>query len=156
MSAEVTIRFIVPAGYAPGDYARLHGDGGGGELDWDTPLDNFDSQLFADGGICGWGLAPWGRHRFGHGHSDSSSGFGHLPFGRYPFGHGTSVVYLRETVYYCGDYKYALACYDASGNIHEGSAQELEVPIHTPPPIPTGLLKSSYDKETDVLVLEVA
>lgn len=156
MVAQITIRFVVPAGYRPGDYARLHGDGGSGEIDWDAPLDNFDSQLFADGGICGFGLAPFGRHRFGRAHSDSSSGFGRLPFGRYPFGHGTSVLCFRAEVDYCGDYLFALACYDEAGNVHSGSPEELEVPVHIAPPAPTGLVKSSYDKTTDVLILTVA
>lgn len=36
-TALIKIRFTA-AGYAAGDYALLYGDGGGGAIDWDTPL----------------------------------------------------------------------------------------------------------------------
>jgi len=157
MSAIVTLQFVVSIGYADGDYVVLHGNGGSGEIDWETPLSTHQYDLFPDGaGIYGFGLAPFGRHRFGRAQSRSSPGFGRLPFGRHPFGLGTSVITITHKVDYCGDYKFALACYDAAGNLHEGSPVELDVPIHIAPPAPTGLVKHSYDKDTDILMLDAA
>jgi hypothetical protein len=157
MAAVITIQFVVPVGYDATDYARLHGTGGSGSIDWDTPLDNREYDLFPGGaGIYGWGLAPWGHSRWGHGHSMLTAGFGHQPFGHHPFGHGTGIVEAKVKVDYCGDYKFGFACYNQAGNIHEGSPQEIDVPIHIAPPRPTGLVKNSYVKETGVLVLDAA
>ncbi len=157
MSAEITILFICPAGYSPGDYARLHGNGGSGSIDWNSPLDNRDYELFPNGeGIYGWGLAPWGRFRWGRAHAMGMSGFGRLPWGRFPWGHGSGVIEARHTVDLCGDYKFALTCYSRAGNIHEGAPQEIDISIHIAPPTPTELIKNSYDKETEVLILTAA
>ena len=157
MSALITIQFVVPAGYSPGDYARLHGNGGSGGIDWDTPLDNREYDLFPSGvGIYGWGLAPWGHFRWGRAHSINCQGWGRLPWGHFPWGHGTGIVEGRISVDYCGDYKFGFAVYNEAGNIHEGSPQEITVPVHIAPPVPTGLVKDSYDKETGILVLEAA
>jgi len=157
LSAKITIRFIVPAGYSDTDYAQLHGNGGSGAIDWDTPLNTRDYDLFPGGaGIFGWGGAPWGHFRWGHSHAMQTPGWGFQPWGRFPWGHGTGIIEATVTVHYCGDYKFALACYDQAGNGHEGSPQELEVTIHIAPPTPTGLTKTSYDKDTDILVLDAA
>ena len=155
--ALVTISFVVPAGYAPGDYARLHGNGGSGDVDWETPLSETQYDLFPDGaGLYGFGNAPFGGHRFGRGHAMRCAGFGHIPFGKGPFGHGTGIVDAACEVTECGDYKFGLACYDELGNAHSGSPEETEVEIHITPDSPAGLTKNSYDKDTDVLVLDVA
>jgi len=156
-SALITIKFVVPAGYADGEYAVLHGNGGSGDVDWETPLSDEQLPLFPAGaGLYGWGRAPWGRFRWGHGHSMGCPGWGHLPWGRFPWGHGTGVVEAACEVSECGDYKFGLACYDSFGNAHEGTPGEVTVEVHIAPDAPSGLVKSSYDKETDVLVLCVA
>ena len=157
MPAIITIQFIVPAGYQEGDYAILCSNGGSGDVDFDTPVDNSIYPLYPQGaGIYGFGHAPFGHHRFGHGHSMRTPGFGHLPFGHHPFGHGTTVVKAQHRVTECGAYKYGLACYDPLGNPHEGTPDEESVTIHIAPEEPTGLKKSSYDKATDILILEAA
>lgn len=157
MSALVTIEFVVPAGYREGDYARLHGNGGVGAIDWDSPLTEEVFGLFPNGaGLFGFSLAPFGHHRFGRSHSMRTAGFGRLPFGHSPFGHGTGVVTATHEVVDCGDYKFGLACYDELGNVHVGSPEEAALEIHLAPAAPTGLKKNSYDKETDVLVLDAA
>lgn len=53
----------------------------------------------------------------------------------------------------CGDYKFAFACYDRLGNQHKGTPEEATAVVHI---APTGLKKNSYNKDTDVLVLDVA
>ena len=64
MRALVTIQFIVGLGYLRGDYARLHGNGGSGDIDFNTPVNNEVYDLFPDNaGIYGWGHAPWGHFR---------------------------------------------------------------------------------------------
>ena len=157
MKALITIRFIIPIGYQPGDYALLHGNAGSGDIDWQTPLSQQAYDLFPDGsGIYGFGLAPWADFRFGKPHCMRAAGFGLLDFGLFPFGLGTAVVTAQYETSECGDYKFGLACYDQLGNAHEGTPEEAEVEVHVTPDAPAGLAKVSYNKETDVLVLNVA
>lgn len=157
MSAIITVWFAVPAGYQPGDYAHLHGNGGSGVIDWDTPINNTIYQLFPDGaGIYGWGRAPWGHFPWGRGFSMRTAGWGHLPWGRFPWGHGTAIIQAQVQVETCGDYKFGFAVYDKLGNEHEGTPDEEEIEVHISPPAPAGLKKNSYNKDTDVLVLDVA
>lgn len=157
MNALITIDFVVPVGHERGDYAKLHGNNGEGALDWGSPLSNEVFNLFPRGaGIYGWGGAPWGEFRWGHAHSMRTPGWGQLPWGRAPWGYGTSVIQARHSVNSCGDYKFGFACYDALGNLHEGSPEEAGVEIHIAPSAPAGLRKNSYNKETDVLLLDAA
>lgn len=157
MSAIVTVEFVVPVGYLEGDYAKLYGNNGSGDIDYDTPLNNDIFPLFPNGaGIFGFGHAPFGHFRFGHGHSMRAAGFGHLPFGHFPFGHGSDYIRAKHKIYTCGRYKYAFVCYDEFDNQHTGTPEEVELEIHIAPPVPTGLKKNSYDKDTDILILDVA
>lgn len=155
MSGLITVEHIVGAGYRQGDYAQLHGNGGSGDVDWGDPLTAEVYDLFPDGaGIYGFGLAPFGHFRFGRGHSMRTAGFGHLPWGRFPWGHGTGVVLATSEVDFCGEYTFGFACYDQLGNLHEGTPEEVTIEAHVTPDAPTGLLKNSYDKATDILVLD--
>ena len=155
MSGLVTIEHIVAAGHRRGDYAQLHGNGGDGPIDWNSPLADQVYDLFPDGaGIYGFGFAPWGRFRWGRAHSMRTLGFGHLPWGRFPWGHGTGVVRATHQVDRCGEYKYGIACYDQLGNAHEGAPDEVTVNAHVTPDAPAGLAKVRYNKTTDVLVLD--
>jgi len=155
--ARVTIQFIVPIGYIDGDYAQLFSNGGSGDVDWETPLLTKKFDLFPDGaGIYGWGHLPWGGTRWGKAHSLRAPGWGHLPWGNSPFGLGTSVITLNYNVFACGDYKFALGCFDYLGNAHAGDPEVETLYIHIAPEAPTGLTKESYDKDTDVLILNAA
>ncbi len=158
MSAQVTITFAVPPGHLPGDYAKLFGNSGAGDIDYNTPLNNNIYELFPQGaGIYGYGHAPFGHFRYGKGHAMRTAGYGHLPFGHFPFGIGTTIIEATDIVDACGTYKYAFVCYDAAGNEDAGTPEEAEIEIHLAPPAPLfGLEKNSYNKTTDVLVLDVA
>lgn len=157
MTASITVEFAVPVGYIQGDYAKLFGNSGSGAIDFNNPLDNSIYELFPQGsGLYGFGHAPFGHFRWGHGHSMRTAGFGHLPFGHFPFGHGTAVIRAKVKVTECGAYKFAFGCYDLSGNVHVGTPDEVEVHVHIAPEAPTGLKKLSYDKATDILILEEA
>ncbi len=157
MAALITIQFCTPAGYQPGDYAYLYGNGGAGEINWDTPVDNTIYDLFPRGaGIYGFGHAPFGHHRFGKGVSLRTAGFGHLPFGKHPFGHGTAIITTQARVEDCGSYKFGFKVFDKYGNAQEGTSQVVTADIHIPPVVPGGLKKVSYDKDTDILILEAA
>ena len=137
MSAKVTLQFAVDIGHEVGDYAQLFGNGGDGVVDYDTPLLNgrkFD-------------LFPQGAGIYGCGHE---------PCGHSPCGFGTAVIEAEVIIETCGEYKFAFACFDSLGNPDEGAPQELLVSLHTAPPAPTGLIKNSYDKDTDVLILDAA
>ncbi|MHC4397943.1 MAG: hypothetical protein ACYS1A_20055, partial [Planctomycetota bacterium] len=153
----ICITFCVPAGYQNGDYAKLHGNGGSGDINWDNPLDNAIYELFPGGdGIFGFGRAPWGNFYWGHAHSMRAAGWGHLPWGHFPWSHGSAIIRAYYGIGSCGRYKFGFACYDKFGNLHEGAPEEIEIEVHTAPPAPAGLKKNSYNKSTDVLVLDVA
>lgn len=157
MKARVTLNFIVPAGYVPGDYAMLHVNDGEGDIDWDNPVSEEKQDLFPRGaGLYGYGHAPWGRFRWGHAHSMRCAGYGHLPYGKFPWGHGTAIVSFRHTVTECGYYRFGISLYDAAGNKHEGSPGEISLNIHIPPDAPAGLKKNYYNKTADELTLDVA
>ncbi len=83
-------------------------------------------------------------------------GFGHLPFGRYPWGCGTVVITAAHEVFDCGAYKFAFGCFDEWGNVHSGSPEEASADIHIAPDAPTGLTRVSYNKTTDILILNAA
>jgi len=155
MKAIVTLGFVVPVGYEQGDYAVLHSNNGSGNIDWDTPLSTYD--LFPNSaGIFGFGHAPFGHFRFGHSHSMCTAGWGHLPFGHFPFGHGSAVITAKHMIYDCGEYKFAFACYDKLGNLHEGTPETATIYMHVAPDVPVGLKKHSYNKNTDILLLDAA
>lgn len=157
MRAIITIEFLVPVGYQEGDYAKLHGNSGSGDIDWNSPVSEEAFPLFPRGaGIFGFGHAPWGHFRWGCAHSMRASGWGHLPWGYFPWGHGTALITVTSEVDSCGTYKFGFACYDKLGNLHEGSPEEVTVDVHVAPAVPTGLKKNSYDKDTDILVLDAA
>lgn len=158
MSAKVTIIWSVSLGYDAGDYARLCGNGGSGDIDYDNPLTNEKFQLFPDGGgIYGWYHQPWGKFAWYHGHSSRTPGWYHQPWGKFPWYYGTAVIEVEYEVETCGDYKFALQVYDSLGNANTGSPEEVTAIIHIAPPAPDiGLKKNSYDKGTDILVLDVA
>ena len=156
MTAKVTIGYTVPAGYSPGDYARLFGNVGAGSIDYDTPLSE-KLDLFPNGsGIYGFGHAPWGKFPWGHAFSLSSTGWGHQPWGTFPWGYGSAQIKNIQAVTECGAYKYAFGAFDRPGNAHTGSPEEIELHIHTAPQTPTKLTKGTYDKATDVLILNAA
>jgi len=157
MSSLIKLQFAVPVGYQEGDYAKLHGNSGSGAIDWDNPLSNKIYLLFPDGaGIYGWGLAPWGHHSWGHCFSMRTAGWGRLPWGHHSWGHGAVIVMAIDMIESCGAYKYGFACYDKLGNLHEGAPEEAEVEVHIAPPQPAGLKKYSYNKDTDILILDIA
>jgi hypothetical protein len=157
MSALITIQFAVPVGHLLGDYVMLHGNSGSGNIDWNTPLSNTKFELFPNGaGIYRFGHAPFGHFPFGHAYSMRTPSFGHLPFGHFPFGYGTALIKAVIKVESCGDYKFAFACYDKLGNLQTGTPEEVTVSVHLAPPAPDGLTKYSYNKDTDVLVLNAA
>lgn len=156
MPALVTIRWAVPPGYNLGDYALLHGNGGAGAIGWDDPVDQRQYPLFPNrGGFFGYGHAPWGHFAWGHAWSSRCPGYGHLPWGHFPWGHSTSFIQAQTQVTECGEYKFGLKVYDAAGNPHVGTPDEVDLSIHIAPPAPSPLKFSSYDPDTHVLVLEV-
>ena len=157
MSAEVTIRLTVPAGYSNGDYARLCGNGGSGNIDYDNPLTREKIELFPNGaGIYGWYHTPWHKFPWYHGQSVNCPGWYNQSWYHFPWYHGTAEIEVKYTVESCGEYKFALKAFDSLGNPHVGTPEEESLPIHIAPAAPGGLKKNSYDKATDILILDVA
>jgi hypothetical protein len=157
MSAIITIEFVVPLGYQPGDYAQLYGDSGSGDINWDTPITAEIFQLFPNGcGIYCFGHTPWGHFRWGHPWSMRTPGWEHLPWGNFPWGHGTAIIRATVKVEDCGTYKFAFIVYDKLDNANQGTPEQATITVDIHPPAPTGLTKNSYDKDTDILILDAA
>lgn len=157
MKALITISYLVADRFDPGDYAMLHGNGGSGDVDYNTPLTDQKIPLFPNGaGVYGFGRAPFGSFPSGRAFVTGVPGFGLCPFGLFPFGQGAATIFTKVTVTECGAYKFAFGCYDKLGNIHAGTPQEVTANVHLQPDPPTGLKKKSYDKSTDILTLEAA
>lgn len=156
--AIITIKFLATPDHRPGDYAQLYSNGGDGDIDWNTPVSSRRHPLYpGDAGQYGFGRTPFGRTPFGHGQAIGvNTGFGHGPFGRTPFGHGATVVTATHAVTACGMYKYGIKTFDAAGNENEGTPAEETLSVHVTPPRATPLKPLSYDKATDILILEVA
>jgi len=154
---KVTVSFAVPAGYDPGDYAQLFGNGGSGNVDYNTPLSVDKYPLFPAGkGIHGYGQAPYGNHHYGLGLGTGPRGYGNLPYGNHPYGLGTALIEASVMVDDCGEYKFAIGLFDEAGNFHSGTPEEEAIEIHVAPDKPDEyLVKNSYDKDTDVLVLDI-
>jgi len=157
MSAKITILWAVPSGYQPGDYARLYGNGGSGDIDYDNPITNNTFQLYPNnGGLLGWYHLPWYHFPWYHGAASRCNGWYHLPWYHFPWYHGTTVLAIERTVEFCGNYKFAFKISDKLGNEDVGTPEILTATIHVAPPAPTGLKKGTYDKDADVLILEAA
>jgi hypothetical protein len=152
--AKITLQFVVPVGHCPGDYAVLYGNGGEGNIDWNTPLSENLDLFPGGGGILGLGQTPLGQTPLGQPWADNCPGLGQLPCGLDPCGLGSSLISASHYVEACGNYKFAFTCYDSLGNIQEGTPEEAQIEIHLAPAAPSRLKKHSYNKDTDVLVLE--
>jgi len=79
-----------------------------------------------------------------------------MPWGYGPWGYGSCTIRGQAEVTVCGDHKFGFKAYDPLGNPHIGTPEELLVPVHIAPDAPAELKKNSYNKTTDVLVLDVA
>ena len=153
---RVTLQFPVPAGYSPGDYCRLFGNGGSGDIDFDTPLNNFIYPTHPNHrGLMGYGNAPYGAYPYGSIAAVDVLGYGCAPYGAYPYGLGCIVIEAVIEVDDCGYYKFAFGAFDAAGNAHAGDPAETAREIHVAPEAPAGLKAESYNTETDQLTVSV-
>lgn len=157
MRAKVTIQFRSGGPYKPGDYVVLFGNGGSGDIDYDTPL-SADLPLYPDGvGVYGFYRQPWGNFPWGHGSFRGfGDGFYHQPWGHFPWNYGSVPISASVVVSGCGSFKFAFKAYDSLGNPQADPCEEITAKIHIAPDAPSGLEKKSYNKETKVLVLDAA
>lgn len=145
MSARITILWSVPPGYQPGDYARLYGNNGSGDIDYDSPLTNNKFDLFPQrGGLLGWYHMPWYHFPWYYGQASRCSGWYHLPWYHFPWYYGAALLKHEMLVDFCGDYKFAFKVFDKCGNENTGTPEEVEISVHIAPPAPTGLKKGTY------------
>lgn len=158
MSVKVTVSYQVGSGAEIGSHAKLCGNSGSGDIDYDNPIDRTKRYLFPGvAGIFGFGRAAFGHCRFGKSVAIGVPGFGCQPFGLVPFGYGTVTLSAIDIIAGgCSTRKYAFALYDSLGNINTGSPDEDTIEIHSAPDEPTRLTKTSYSPSTDILVLGAA
>jgi len=154
--AKATIKWPVPAGYKPGDYAVLcANDGLGGAVDFNNQISTHD--LFRRGaGIYSVYRTPCYTTRCYKPSAQRTGGPYSTPCYKGCCGHTPNVIETTVDIAECGSWKYAFAVYDSLGNIYEGTAEEVAIEVHIEPDKPTGLKKVSYNKTTDILILEAA
>jgi len=154
---QVTVKFAVPLGHEPGDYALLYSNNGSGAIDWDTPFSAKQIPLFPNGaGNYGFGYSPFGYGPFGLPWGKNlTRGFGDTPFGYSPFGFGADLITERLEISDCGNWLFGVTCFDALGNEHTGTPNQVSATVHVAPPRPAALQKDSYDADTDILTLTV-
>ena len=158
MSAKVSILWVVPLGYDAGDYALLCGNDGAGDIDYDSPLSAQRYELFPDGaGIYTMYKTPSYQSPCYYPWATRASGCYYQPCYQSPCYYGTAVIEVEVEMTECGEYEFALKVFDSIGNANTGTPDELAATIHIAPDAPDiGLKKNSYDKATDILVLDVA
>lgn len=160
MTTRVTIQFAAPATARPGDVVVLHSNAGvdGDPIDWETPHDATQHPLCPDrAGLYGYGHGSFGHSPFGRAGAQGTPGYGHGLFGHGAYGHGTTVVTASIAISGCGEFLFAFAAYDAAGNLHEGSPEELAVSIHQPPEPPlTAPRLTDYALATGVMTWEIS
>jgi len=152
---NITVSFVPGIGYNPGDYAVLYGNGGEGVIDWNTPISEHLDLFPGGAGIYGWLQTPWLESPWLEPFSMGTAGWLQELWLAGPWLLGFTVISASVKAAACGLYKFAFACYDSLGNQHEGVPEEISVDVHVAPSAPAGLKKHSYNKDADILILDV-
>lgn len=156
MSALIKVVFPVADGYSEGDYARLYSNGGSGEVDYSEPIESASFDLFPEGaGVHGWGHQRWYNFPWYHGDKRNLPGWYNMPWYHFPWYHGRVCIVAETEVQECGDYKFGFKLYDQLDNEQVGDQVEVDLAVHIAPPQPDRMTKESYDKDTDILVLNI-
>lgn len=134
---------------------RVYSNGGGGEVDYDHLANGFAIPVWPSWqDKAGLGLSRFGLGDFGW-DGAAAAGFGKGGFGKGWFGFDADTFEFVSGPLEAGAYKFGIKVVDAAGN--ESSGSESGEVVVTPLPAPAeSLAISSYDKQTNQLVLDVS
>jgi len=136
-----------------GSEARLFGNGGSGEINFEEILDRQVVWLEPTE-KWGWGLDAFGQGDFGYS-GTGAVGWGRGSFGNGEFGFDAELLSFESDELAAGRYRFAVRLADESGNMDEGEILEVEMNID-PLPVGPGLSIDRYDDQTEGLVLNIS
>jgi len=154
-SGRVKISMLRSQDLPPGATIQIYSDNGTGEIDYDIPLNDSPVRLWpAWQDKAGFGMSLFGVSDFGY-DSAAAVGFGKGSFGNGGFGLDADTIEWISPTLSAGVYKFAVVVTDSAGN--KSSAGETGTITVTPAARPAEKLEiSSYDKQTNELVLKIA
>jgi hypothetical protein len=136
-----------------GAIALVYYDGGSGQIDYQNPVGLPIRIWAAWQDKAGFGMSGFGSGDFGY-DSAAAVGFGAGSFGQGHFGLDADTIEWTSPPLTAGIYKFAVKVFDQAGN--ESSVSETGLITVTPAARPAeGLSISSFDKQTNQLVLEI-
>jgi len=134
--------------------AQIYFDNGTGEIDYDNPLTDSPIQIWlAWQDKTGFGMSRFGASDFGY-DSAAAVGFGKGSFGRGQFGLDADTIEWVSRPLRAGVYKFAVKITDKAGN--ESNSETGQVTVIPAARPAEGVSISSFDKQTNQLVLEIA
>jgi len=134
--------------------AQIYFDNGTGEIDYENPLPNSPIQIWpAWQDKAGFGMSRFGASDFGY-DSAAAVGFGKGSFGRGQFGLDADTIEWLSRPLQAGVYKFAVKVTDNAGN--ESSSETGQITVIPAARPAEGVSISSFDKQTNQLVLEIA
>ena len=153
---QVTISWVVPPTYIPGDYAYLHANlGDNSDIDWAGAA--FDGRKMLTHpnppGMFGYGHGYYGHFHYGHPQSFGILGYGHYPYGHFAYGHSPTWIKIICDMQYPGFWIFGFALYDEFNNDYVGAPDEEGMYVDLEPKEPAALKESSYDVIGEKLVL---
>ena len=153
-SGRVKISFLRGQNLPIGSTAQIYFDNGTGEIDYDNPLNDLPIRIWpAWQDKAGFGMSRFGAGDFGY-DSAAAVGFGKGCFGRGRFGLDADTVEWVSGLMRAGVYKFAVKIIDEAGNESTSETDEVAVIPSARPAERVSV--SSFDKEVNQLVLEVA
>ena len=121
--------------YVTGDYCNVHSNGGSGSVVYESQHNPQDYMLGLEQNTAGWGLFEWGTQG--------------------AWGTGYSPMSLTVIVTVPGSWTFAIVAYDKYDNQDSGIPDEETIYACLTPVQPSELSQASYDKDTDILTLNI-
>lgn len=153
-SGRVKIVLLRSQNLPAGSVAQIYFDNGTGEIDYENPLNDSPIRLWPVWqDKAGLGQSKYGFSDFGY-DSAAAIGFGKGSFGYGQFGLDADTIEWVSRQMPTGVYRFAVKVISENGN--ESSVSETgDVAVTLAAKPPEGLNVSSFDKQTDQLVLAV-
>lgn len=153
-SGRVKITMLREQGLPVGASAKIYGDSGQGQIDYDQPVNKLPIRIWAAWqDKAGFGMAGFGNGDFGF-DGAAAVGFGKGNFGHGRFGFDADAVEWMSEVMPAWAYRFGVKVSDERGN--EGDTSETSPVVVAPGARPAdGLRVTSFDGQTGQLVLEV-
>jgi hypothetical protein len=154
-SGRVRIALLRGQGLPMGATAQVYGDGGSGKVDYKQALGGSPIRIWpAWQDKAGFGMSRFGEGDFGY-DGAAAAGFGKGSFGYGVFGFDADVIEWTSPQMAAGVYGFGVKVSDEAGNESGGSETGAVTVIPGARPAEEVSI-SSFDKQTNQLVLEIA